>query len=130
MSKFVGFAAAIAFLCSGISIANAAGDGGWVTCRDGMKMHSGGACDNHGGVVIEPNKSTSAPIDTTKGLRPNNTATVKKAKTQKTAATTKPQKTASKKTSGPTARCMDGAMYFSTERRGACAAHGGVRSWL
>jgi len=128
MSKFVGFAVTIAFLSSGISIANAAGDGAWVTCRDGMKMHSGGACENHGGVLIEPSKSI--PIDTSKGLTPNGTATVKKTKTQKTAATTKPQKTVSKKTSGPTARCMDGAMYFSTERRGACAAHGGVRSWL
>jgi len=128
MSKFVGFAVTIAVLFGNISIANAAGDGSWVTCRDGMKMHSGGACDSHGGVVIEPSKSLA--IDTTKGLTPNNTATAKKPKTQKTAATTKPQKTASKKTSGPTARCNDGAMYYSTKRSGACAAHGGVRSWF
>jgi len=130
MSKFIGFAVTIAFICSGISIANAANDGSWVTCRDGMKMHSGGACENHGGVLIEPTKSTSTPIDTRKGLTPSNTATAKKTQTQKTAATTKPQKAVSKKTSGPTARCNDGAMYYSTKRSGACAAHGGVRSWF
>ena len=112
-------------MCSGISIATAADDGGWVTCKDGLQMHGGGECSNHGGVLIA--KSTSTPIDTTKGLTPNKTATTKKSPTQKTAAVAKTKKAVSNKTSGPTAKCMDGAMYFSTERRGACASHGGVR---
>jgi len=134
MNKFVGLAATFAFLCSEISIATAADDGGWVNCKDGMKMHGGGACSNHGGVLIP--ESTSTPIDTTKGFTANKTTTEKKTKKQKTAASTATKstatkkKTVSKKSSGPTARCMDGAMYFSTEHRGACASHGGVRNWL
>ena len=127
MKKLIGFAAAFVFLCNAISIANAADTGGWVTCKDGMQMHGGGACANHGGVLIEENKSTS--IDTTKGLTPNK-ATTKKTKTQKTAASSvTKKKSVSKRSSSPTASCNDGAMYFSTERRGACAKHGGVRYW-
>jgi hypothetical protein len=133
MRTIIALGVAFALLCSGISIA-AADDGGWVTCKDGMKMHGGGACESHGGVQIPVTKSTptvkSTPIDTTKGLTPNKTATTTKPKAQKTAASNTTQKhAASKKTHDPTAKCMDGAMYFSTEHRGACAAHGGVNKW-
>jgi hypothetical protein len=128
MRKFIGFAVTCAFLCSDISVAAAADAGGWVTCKDGMQMHGGGACANHGGALIDENKST--PIDTTKGLTPNKTA-AKKSQTQKTVASAATEKkTVAKKSSGPTAKCKDGAMYFSTEHRGACASHGGVKHWL
>jgi hypothetical protein len=91
-------------------------------------MHSGGACANHGGVLIEMN---TTPIDTTKNLTPTKTATKEKTKSQKTAASAATKKkTVSKKSSSPTAKCNDGAMYFSTERRGACASHGGIRYWF
>ena len=125
MNKFIAFAATFALLSSGISIATAADDGGWVTCKDGMKMHGGGACANHGGVLLAT--STSTPIDTTKGLTPNKTAT--KPKMQKTASKATHKIAVSKRSSGPTAKCIDGAMYFSRERRGACASHGGVAKW-
>jgi hypothetical protein len=128
MSKTIAFAATLAFLCCDISIVTAADDGGWVTCKDGSQTHGGGACANHGGVLIVD--STSTVIDTTKDLAPTK-ATTKKSKTQKTAASTATNKKAvSKRSSSPTARCVDGAMYFSTERRGACASHGGVRYWF
>jgi alpha-acetolactate decarboxylase len=133
MRKFIGFAATCALLCGDISIATAADAGGWVTCKDGMQMHGGGACANHGGVLIEENKST--PVDTTKGLEPKTATKAKntntqKTKTQKTAATSETKnKTVSKRSNSPTAKCKDGAMYFSTERHGACASHGGVRQW-
>jgi hypothetical protein len=93
-----------------------------------MKMHDGGTCENHGGELIEVKQP--APIDTTKALAPDQKATVKKTKTQTTAAVAKPKPTAPKTTSNVTARCNDGAMYHATERRGACAKHGGVRNWL
>ena len=128
MSKCIAFAATFALLCSGVSIATAADDGGWVTCKDGMKMHGGGACANHGGVLIPT--STSTPINTTKSVTPKRTATATKTKTHTTSVSnTTRKKVTAKATSSPTAKCMDGAMYFSRERRGACAKHGGVDKW-
>jgi hypothetical protein len=128
MSKVIGFAVTFAFLCSDISIANAAGGNGWVTCKDGMQMHGGGDCANHGGEVILINAST--PVDATKAPTPNKTAATKKTKTQKTAAVdTKAKKKVSKGTTGPTGKCNDGAMVFSADRRTACSKHGGVHSW-
>jgi Protein of unknown function (DUF3761) len=126
MRKLIGFVAAFAFLCSSASIAIAADNGGWVSCKDGLQVRGERACEAHGGVVLA--KSTSTPIDASKGPVPNKTA-AKKTKTQKVAATTTKKKTVAKRTNTPTAKCMDGAMYFSTERRGACLKHGGVRSW-
>ena len=123
MSKFIGFAITFAFLLSGTSVANAAGDGAWVTCKDGMKMHSGADCSTHGGELIEMKKTK--PIDTTKALTPKKATT-----TKQTTSTGKAQQAATKKRSVVTARCNDGAMYQSTERRGACGKHGGVRHWL
>ena len=136
MSKFIGFALTCAFLCSHMSIAKAANDGGWVSCKDGLQAHGEKACESHGGRVIPVN---ATPIDTTQGLArnqtvssrtlSNKTVTAKKTKTQRSAALVKPQKAGAKRTNTPTAKCMDGAMYFSTERRGACLKHGGIRSW-
>jgi hypothetical protein len=128
MSKLVGFAVTCAFLCGAISIASAADAGGWVTCKDGMQMHGGGQCWNHGGEVIPESKAI--PIDTTKGLAPNKTAATKKTKTQKTAAAGETKKkTVSNRSNTPTAKCRDGAMYFSLDRHGACGNHGGVHHW-
>ena len=131
MSKSIGVAATFALLCGGISTANA-DDGAWVTCKNGMQVHSGASCEQHGGVRIEMTKSTTAkpiPIHALKTPTPNNGAAAK-TKTQKTASSgTSKKKTASNATRNPTAKCMDGAMYFSTQRSGACAKHGGVDKW-
>jgi hypothetical protein len=128
MKKPIAFTAASALLFSGISIATAADDGEWVTCKDGMKMHSGGTCANHGGVLIETNAAPikSTPINASKGVSKPAAA---KAKTQKTATASKARRKLASTTRNPTAKCMDGAQYFSRERRGACASHGGVDKW-
>lgn len=132
MKKFIRFAAAFAFVCSGISFANAADDG-WVSCKDGLKVRGERACEAHGGTVM-PITASPIPIDASKAPTPNKTASAKtiktqKAKTQKVASVAAKKKTVSKRTNTPTAKCVDGAMYYSTERRGACLKHGGVRSW-
>jgi hypothetical protein len=134
MNKSVRFAAMFAFLCSGSSIAVAAGDGGWVTCKDGLQVRGERACDVHGGVVLAKSSSNSPlPIDTRQPLSPNATpgksASIKKSQAQKVVASATTKKKATNTRNTPTAKCMDGAMYYSTQRRGACAKHGGVRSW-
>jgi hypothetical protein len=134
MNKFMSLTATFALLYGGTTIVFAAEAGEWVTCKDGLKMHGGGACSNHGGVLIEANKSTpvkTTPIDTTKGFVPKQTATTAKSKTPSASASKSTQKkAASTTTRNPTAKCLDGAMYFSTERKGACSKHGGVDKWF
>ena len=129
MHKFVALAAAVGLLCTGTATAIAADTVAKVTCADGTIEHSKGECSAHRGVQAA--KDTSTPIDTTKGLTPpKKTATTSSSKTP-TSSTSKSakKKTASMASSSPTAKCNDGAMYFSRERRGACASHGGVKKW-
>jgi hypothetical protein len=130
MNKSIAFAAAFTLLCSGATVAIAAANDTIVTCKDGTRTNAGSSvCSKHGGVQKTENAST--PIDTTKGFARNQTATTTKTKTHTTTASnTTHKKAASKATSSPTAKCIDGAMYFSTERRGACASHGGVDKWF
>ncbi|HYM34512.1 MAG TPA: DUF3761 domain-containing protein [Steroidobacteraceae bacterium] len=127
MNKSIAFAAAFALVCGCATVAIAVASDTIVTCKDGTRTNAGSSvCFKHGGVQNTENAST--PIDTTKGFAPNATATKTKTHTT-TASNTTHKKTASKATSSPTAKCKDGAMYFSTERRGACASHGGVDKW-
>ena len=130
MNKFAALAATFALLCNGSAVAIAANGGTTVTCKDGTKRHaSKDACSDHGGV--KKSKNTSTPIDTTKGLTPpsSSTTTTKNKTNASSVSKTTRKKTTSKATRNPTARCNDGAQYFSTERRGACASHGGVKTW-
>ena len=131
MNKSIAFALACALVCSGTAVTIAAASDTIVTCKDGTRTNAGrSVCSKHGGV--QKTESTSTPIDTTKGLAPNQTATKTSAKTQThttTAANTTRGKVSSKATGSPTAKCNDGAMYFSRERVGACASHGGVNKW-
>jgi len=128
MRKFFSIAAAVGLLCSG-TLVFAADSGAKVTCADGTIQHSKAACADHHGV--QPSKSASTPIDTTKGLTPPKTTATSSANKTQASSTSKSakKKTASMASSSPTAKCNDGAMYFSRERRGACASHGGVKTW-
>ena len=125
MSKSIMFAM-FALLCSIASIA-AAADGEWLTCKDGLHVHDGGTCSTHGGVLIEAKKST--PIDTANGVTPNKTAATKTKSHAATTSKTTQKKTTSKRVSGPSAKCKDGAMSYSTQRKDACGKHGGVDQW-
>jgi hypothetical protein len=130
MKKFIAFAAAAALLCAS-TVATAAAAGEWFTCKDGLKVQTKVTCDLHGGVLIEATKSTpskSKPIDASKGLVPKQTAMTTKTTTKKSA--TPARKKVAARSSSPTAKCRDGALYYLRERRGACASHGGVDKWL
>ena len=131
MQKFFAFVAAAMCLCAS-HVANAAAVGQWYTCKDGLKVQIQVSCDLHGGVRIEATKATSArskPIDASKDLVPRQTATAK-SKTKSSAATAAARKKVSARSSSPTAKCNDGALYYLRERRGACATHGGVDKWF
>jgi hypothetical protein len=130
MKKFIALASILTSLCTGLSMA--AEDDGWLTCKDGLKVHKGASCENHGGVQIAAIKSTSTviPIKTTRIDTKQGLAPTAKAKTPKSkAASSARPRTVSRSTRNPTAKCLDGALYFSRERRGACASHGGVDKW-
>jgi hypothetical protein len=125
MRKFFIFATS-ALLCSIVSIA-AAADGEWVTCKDGLHVHDGGTCSTHGGVLIEAKKST--PIDASKSVASNKTTATKTKSHTTTASKNTQNKTTSKRVSGPSAKCKDGAMSYSSQRKDACGKHGGVAQW-
>jgi hypothetical protein len=131
MKKFIAFAAACALLCVGTTVATAAAAGEWITCKDGLKVQNEVTCAMHGGVLIETIKSTpikSKPIDASKGLAPKQTATTMST-TKNSSTHTSTRKKVATKSSSPTAKCNDGALYYSRERRNACATHGGVKDW-
>src|SRR5215471_11966833 len=113
MNKLVAITAALTFLSLGSPIASAADSSTSVTCNDHTKQHGGkDACAHHGGV--QKPKTTATPIDTTKGFTPDNKATSASSKSNAShASSTAQKKTNSNATSYPTARCNDGAQYFS-----------------
>jgi hypothetical protein len=127
MSKIITFAAAAALLCCG-SFVIAAETSTSVTCKDHTKDHAGkDACSHHGGV--QKAKSAATPIDTTKGFTADNKALSANDKTPTKQASNTKHKSATHATNYPTARCNDGAQYFSKKRPGACMSHGGVKTW-
>jgi hypothetical protein len=128
MTRCINLAAALALLLMAAlaSTAAIAADKPLYTCTDGAQTSAKHLCGEHGGVKGSvPNANgASKPIDTTKGLTPpTKTATTSKSKTSNKSAS------ASKRTGGPTAKCNDGALYYSTEHKGACLSHGGVDKW-
>jgi hypothetical protein len=130
MKKFIAFALASALLFIGM-VATAAPAGEWVTCKDGLKVQNKVTCGLHGGVVIEANKSTpikSQPIDASKRPVSKQTMATTKDTTKNRSASSRKQVAA--RSSSPTAKCNDGALYYLRERRGACASHGGVNKWF
>jgi hypothetical protein len=135
MNKLVALAIVFALLSNGGTAAIAAESDVKMACNDGTMDQVKGkdTCSKHGGVWKAKSgtstRSAATPIDTTKGLTPpSKTAATTKIKTR-TASGTTPKKAPSRGTRGPTAKCMDGALYYSRERRGACATHGGVDKW-
>src|SRR5882757_7611032 len=114
MKKFIAFAAASALLWLATTVATAAAAGEWFTCKDGLKVQNQVTCSMHGGVLIETIKSTpikSKPIDASKGLAPPQTATATKSKTKSSSTSTSTRKKVATRSSGPTAKCNDGALY-------------------
>lgn len=130
MKKLIALFAASALFCGASD--TFAGSDSLIECSDGsLSQDVMGACTNNGGrkskgaaTPIKVSKG-AAPIDTRNGFISNKNV---KSKTTVASANNK-KKTTSKISSSPTAKCNDGAMYFSRERKGACSKHGGVDKW-
>jgi hypothetical protein len=134
MKMFVAFATGIALLAGNTALGIAAGiDAQVIHCKDGTEVYLESACADRGGALKIVGTSKSTKIKTTKELAPKKagTTTTTKTKDRVAAGSTKVRNTrVTQSTHSPTAKCVDGAMYFSRERRGACAAHGGVDKWI
>jgi hypothetical protein len=93
-------------------------------------------------ILVKPSPdATSSPITKSSSLESSDTQTVKDSQestttNSRTSTTSKSTRTISpsisEKTtlSGASARCRDGSLSFSQNRRGTCSHHGGVAQWF
>lgn len=94
-----------------------------VTCTDGSTGTAGrGACSHHGGVQSATAAMAPAPLPT----RP---APSRPAPTPRAAPRSAEAPSRSTPNSGASARCRDGSLSYSANRRGTCSHHGGVAEW-
>ncbi len=126
MSKSVAFAAFLLLIDAVATVGIAAEiRNSTMTCNDGTEVYLESACAHRGG--LKKVASAAPPVKVSKGFTSSTTTSTKKTKAAATSKNRK--KTASRSTRDPTAKCLDGALYYSTKRQGACAAHGGVDKW-
>ena len=102
-----------------------------VTCSDGTEGKAGrGACSRHGGIAGSAPASAQATAPTP---RPAPAATARAStRSRASAAPANPSSGASEDNNptGAIAQCNDGMYSHSSNRRGACSRHGGVKAWM
>lgn len=101
-----------------------------VSCSDGTTGKAGrGACSRHGGIAGSVPASAKADAPTP---RPAPVATARAStRSRASSAPAAPSSGASEDNNptGAVAQCKDGMYSHSTNRRGACSRHGGVKAW-
>ena len=103
-----------------------------VTCSDGTEGKAGrGACSRHGGIAGSASASTKASVPTPRPA-PAPTATARASTRSRASSAPAAPSSGGREDNNPTgaiAQCNDGMYSHSSNRRGACSRHGGVKAW-